>query len=334
MGGFSVERYDSFAFWGDSMRFRRLVLFAVLFAVTPARAAYRFAFGGCNFQRFPQTHWKTIAADQPKLWVWNGDIIYADGSTMETRRKEYEHLKNNKFYAAFRTAIPVVGVWDDHDFNSNNSSGNFKDKKESQRAVLDFLDEPSGSDRRRQEGIYTSYRIAEREGKVRLVLLDERYFRDDPGPEADVLGEGQWAWLETELGKAKDAGDDAIFIVSSSQVLAEDTGADRWAEYPKAKKRLFDLLAPVDVPVVFLSGDRHHAEMSKDEIGGKTYYDATSSGLTHRAFGATPNPRRVGPLYVGMNYGLVDLERVDGKLTGTVDLKKIDGTSVQRVRVF
>ena len=132
---------------------RTLAILTLLVVTTTANAAYRFAFGGCNFQRLGQTHWNTIAAEKPKLWIWNGDMIYADGSTIATRRQEYDHLRNNKFYAAFRTAVSIVGVWDDHDFNANNSSGSFKDKVESQRAALDFLDEPAGSVRRKQEGI-------------------------------------------------------------------------------------------------------------------------------------------------------------------------------------
>lgn len=313
---------------------RTLAILTLLVVTTTANAAYRFAFGGCNMQRLGQTHWKVIAAEKPKLWIWNGDMIYADGSTIATRRQEYDHLRNNKFYAAFRTVISIVGVWDDHDFNANNSSGNFKDKVESQRAALDFLDEPAGSARRRQEGIYTSYQIAEAPGRVRLLLLDGRYFRDDPGADADMLGEPQWRWLQEQLEASNRAEDEAVFIVSGSQVLANETGADRWSQYPKAMKRLFDLLAKVEAPVVFLTGDRHHAEFSKLEVGGKTYYDATSSGLTHGSFGSAPNVHRTGPVYQGRNFALVDLERKDGKLSATIDLRKINGESIHRLTVF
>lgn len=316
------------------MRHGLAIVCVALGLAVPASAAYRFAFGGCNFQRFAQTHWQTIGADRPKLWVWNGDIIYADGSSMETRRREYAHLKNNRFYAAFRTLTAIVGVWDDHDFNANNSSGAFGDKRDSQRALLDFLDEPSGSPRRQQEGIYTSYRIGDEEGRVRLILLDGRYFREAPGPRADILGEAQWRWLENQIVASRETGDEAVFIVSGSQVLAEATGADRWSQYPRAKARLFEILGKVTAPVVFLSGDRHHAEFSRAEIEGRVYEEATSSGLTHGAFSATPNTNRVGPLYIGKNYGVIELARKDGRLTGTVELKKIDGSPVHRRQVF
>jgi alkaline phosphatase D len=314
-----------------------VLLFAAALATVaePARAAgYRFAFGGCNFQRLAQTHWQTIGADAPALWEWNGDIIYADGSTMATRRQEYSHLKNNRFYAAFRAVTRIVGVWDDHDFDADNASGAFADKVESQRALLDFLDEPADSARRRQEGVYASYRIGGDVGKARLVLLDGRYFRERPGASADMLGETQWRWLEAELEDVRASGDEAVFLVSGSQVLPDDTGADSWAEYPKARRRLFDRLARVDVPVVFLSGDRHHAEFSRLEVGGRVYLEATSSGLTHGAFHETPNRLRVGSLYIGRNYGVVDLERKDGRLSATIALKRIDGTTASRLEVF
>lgn len=316
------------------MGLRRLrVLSVVLFFLLPsaARAASRIAFGGCNMQRLGQGYWEAVAKTKPSLWVWNGDIIYADGMDAATRAGEYKRLKDNAFYKAFRALVPVVGVWDDHDFFADNATGAVAGKKDSQNVLLDFLDEKADSDRRKQEGIYAAYNIGDEEFPVRLLLLDGRYFREAPGKTKDMLGDAQWKWLEaqlSDLGKAQ-----AVFVVSGSQILNEDGTADKWADYPAARDRLLGLLSDVKVPVLLLSGDRHHAEMTRLEWKGRTFVEATSSGLTHWAIKATPNNHRVGQLYLNRNFGTVDFEKENGKPVITVRLRKINGETVNEYKM-
>jgi alkaline phosphatase D len=60
--------------------------------------------------------------------------------------------------------------------------------------------------------------------------------------------------------------------------------------------------------VIFLSGDRHIAEVSviEDPRIGYPVYDVTSSGLTHTSPRRTEaNRHRTGPLVFDLNYGLV-----------------------------
>ena len=40
------------------------------------------AFGSCNKQDMDQSFWPIIAAQNPDLWVWLGDNIYADTEDM------------------------------------------------------------------------------------------------------------------------------------------------------------------------------------------------------------------------------------------------------------
>jgi alkaline phosphatase D len=60
------------------------VLFAAFIVTVPgfqpdARdPVHKIAFGSCNKQYSPQPLWDAIAARNPSLWVWLGDMIYAD----------------------------------------------------------------------------------------------------------------------------------------------------------------------------------------------------------------------------------------------------------------
>ncbi len=52
--------------------------------------------------------------------------------------------------------MPVVGVWDDHDYGMNNGDKSFKRKNELREIYLDFIGEPKDTERRleRDRGIY------------------------------------------------------------------------------------------------------------------------------------------------------------------------------------
>lgn len=290
-----------------------------------------FAFGSCNHQKRPQLHWTAIQAFRPQLWIWGGDNIYADYLKPEDRRAEYVRLKNHPLYQLFLSAVPVIGTWDDHDYGDNNTGKEYSLKRESQREFLAFIDEPKESARWNQEGVHASYVWGPQGKRAKIVLLDVRYFRDEPGADADILGEAQWAWLENAL-KSDPA--EVTFIVSGSQLFPQDHPGDKWAQYPKAYARAVKLFNETPGRIVVLSGDRHIAEISKLKAGEKTIYEFTSSGMTHAYAGPSPNRHRVGPLVRDRNFGVVridwshaparvrfEIRGVDSKLLHSLDLE-------------
>ena len=46
----------------------------------------------------------------------------------------------------------IIGMWDDHDFGSNNEGKDFSLKHQNRDLFLDFLDEPATTERRYQKG--------------------------------------------------------------------------------------------------------------------------------------------------------------------------------------
>ncbi len=290
----------------------------------------RIAFGSCNKVHLPQPLWSKVSAEHPELFIWTGDAVYADTEDMATLSELYRQQLQQPEYAAFQTTgVPIVGVYDDHDYGENNGGKDFLQKKVSQQLFLDFIGEPKNSPRRRQEGIYTSYRFGPKGQSVKLLMLDVRYNRDTPGPQADLLGAPQWAWLEREL-LSPDA--DLVLLVSSTQVLPFEHRFEKWSNFPDAHQRLLKLIdrAP-QVPILIISGDRHFAEFSREKLpSGRTIYEVTSSGLTHsyRAFEAEKNLNslRQGPVLTRLNYGLLEIDWARGQLR--VEVKDINRTAV------
>jgi len=292
------------------------------------------AFGSCNKMELPQNIWSDIAKNNPDLWVWLGDIIYADTTNTRVLAAHYKRLKTHPEYKKLRDKTPVIGIYDDHDYGANDGDKHLPNKRGTKKCLLDFLDVPYSAPVRKQEGAYQSYTFGKAPNLVKVILVDTRYFRDAlvknpdpsqryfPNAEGDILGEAQWAWLERELTNSPAK----LHILGSSiQVLPNEHGHEKWGYFPAARKRLFQLLVKTQpANLLIISGDRHMAEISKLDIAGLPYplYDFSSSGLTHiRASAHEPNRMRVGDMIVKRNFGLLKIRWEAGSPIVTMEVR-------------
>lgn len=282
----------------------------------------RIVFGSCSREADQRQMWAEIDAEQADLFILCGDNIYGDTEDMALMKKKYDHQKNHPDYQRLISNTPVIGVWDDHDYGINDGGKYFSKKDESKQLMLDFFDVPKDDPIRRHTGAYNSYTYGSGNKKVKVILLDVRYFRDTlmpdtltaarylPNETGDILGEEQWKWLEEQLTNS----DAAIHILTSGiQVIPEEHIFEKWANFPAARKRLFSLLVKTQPKgTFFISGDRHIAELSKISIDGLPYplYDFTASGLTHTWSEEWPenNSYRIGDLIIKKNYGVIDID--------------------------
>jgi len=280
----------------------------------------RIAFGSCNDQTVSQPLWGPIRAAEPDLWVWMGDNIYADTANMRALDSMYARQKRQSGYRALRESTRVIGTWDDHDYGANDAGRTYPKRDSSQMHFLDFLDVPKDHPRREREGVYSAHTYGPPGQRVKVILLDTRYHRDPitrdpltnqryfPNETGDILGETQWNWLEEVL---RTSTAQVHLIGTSIQAVSSQHPWEKWANFPRARKRFFRTIEESGAPgVVLLSGDRHIAEVSRhDEAMGYPLYEVTASGLTHHApMHEEPNRHRVGTLVAALNYGLVTID--------------------------
>jgi alkaline phosphatase D len=303
---------------------------AFLFALTlPIAAAQRtisrIAFGSCAGQDLPQPIWEHVVRSRPELFLFIGDNIYADTEDMEVMRAKYAKLAAVPGFQKLRKTCPMLATWDDHDFGVNDGGADYPKRVESQQVFLDFFGEPKDSPRRKQEGVYAAATYGPPGKQVQIILLDTRYHRsplkrrEPPEPfsryvphtdtSTTILGEKQWKWLEEELRKPAQI----RIIVSSIQVVAEDHGSEKWMNFPHERQRLFKLIGDTGAAgVLFISGDRHLAELSMMDGGvGYPIYDLTSSALNRsskRWRRYEVNRHRVGTMNWGDNFGLIEID--------------------------
>ncbi len=303
-------------------------------------------FGSCNKLEKPQTMWDAVAANDPNLWIWLGDIIYADTSDMKALWAHYKRLKVNPLYKKMTAKAQVIGIYDDHDFGVNDCGGSYPKKKESKRILMDFLDVPLNSPLRKREGGYQSYLFGTGEQRIKIIVLDTRYFRDTlmpdptkqrryiPNTTGDMLGEAQWAWLEHEL---RTSPANLNILCSSVQVVADDHGHEKWGNFPNARKRLLSLIVKTQPKnLLILSGDRHMAEISRMDLQGLSYplYDFTSSGMTHIRSGTSENNHfRVGNLVLDKNFGMLKIWWENGRPVVAMQVRGLNNVLFQELVV-
>lgn len=313
-------------------------------------APSRIAFGSCANQNLPQPVWNGINRYKPELFLFLGDVIYADTFSMQEMQQKYRQLDRVEGFQALKEYCPIEAIWDDHDYGDNDAGAEYSQKQSSQQIFLDFFSEPQDSKRRRSEGIYASRYYGPDNQRIQLILLDTRYFRSpwkksgtlgrlyDQDRRADLtmLGASQWRWLRSELVKPARL----RIIASGIQVINDEHGYESWGNFPDERQRFFDLIKDTEAQgVLILSGDRHFAEISKIDVGlGYPLYDFTSSGLTHSwLYGANAaNSHRLFG-FGEINFGtlsidwaqvdpilLIEIRDVEGEVRETLKLRLSD----------
>ena len=288
-------------------------------------AAGTITFLSCNNQQKQTGIFDRVRERDPDLVVWTGDIIYPDwpvpwpGNNLDKIAHKYALLQQSEGYQRLCAEVPVTGIYDDHDFGQNNGNATYHWKKESAALLRRFLGEDSSSERSHREAAFTVEWIHHGEITAGLILLDTRYFREQPSAEADMLGEEQWHWFDSLLSIRADV----WLIVSGTSVLSDDHCFEGWQNYPASRQKLFDRLGLVNVPVIFISGDKHFGEINRQEYHGRLYTELVSSGVTHSERPPTRyrNDIESSRIFLGKNFGEVHLP---DDLSGSITLQVLD----------
>ncbi|MGZ5286339.1 MAG: alkaline phosphatase D family protein [Flavisolibacter sp.] len=310
----------------------------------------RIAFGSCAEQDKPQPILDLVVKYKPDLFIYLGDNIYGDTRDMQALKTRYDSLAIKSSFRQLKKNVEIVATWDDHDFGWNDEGKHYPYLEASKKIFLDFFDEPANSERRKREGIYTSYYFESGGKRLQLILLDNRSFRNNPRryrgelsadpkffypldyyphevEDSSLLGAAQWAWLEAELQKPADL----RIIGSGTQFGISFNGYESWANFPHEQKKFLELIKKTRASgVLFITGDVHYGEISKLQSEGLyPIYDFTSSGITSTWHFATPNENRIEGPVMDNHFGLLTINWKEQD--PTIRMEIIDVRNNQRV---
>lgn len=269
--------------------------------------------------------------EQKKIWPevmsWDsdyvlliGDNVYADkymdvrgDLTPEQLWQRYVETRNKLTFYKSRQLRPTLATWDDHDYGSNNGGADYKYKAESADIFQAFFAQESEMPIYQRGPGVSSYLKAFNQN---FLFLDDRSFLKKDENKAGNYG----FWGETQEDWAFDIlkqNPQPTWLINGSQYFGAYSGFESFeGSHPKNFKQVLSKLKQAKAPVVFISGDRHLAEMmriSKQDIGYVTY-ELTSSGVhakTYPESSKIKNPRRMEISAGPLNYMLIESE-VDG----------------------
>ena len=265
----------------------------------------------------------SILSKKPDLMVWLGDNIYLrdpDFLTETGIRHRNRHARSVKELQPLLGSVHHYAIWDDHDFGPNDADRSYVNKKATEAAFNDYWGNLNTN--ATGKGGITSHFLW---NDVEFFMLDNRYFRASNrslDPNKEYLGADQLKWLKDALTTSR-----APFkiVCIGGQTINDAAKYENMATYPGARQRLLDAISSEKIEgVLFMSGDRHHTEISRMERpDAYPLIDITCSPLTS----GTHKPRDEGNSYLlkdksfyERNFGVVKVTgpRTDRNLNLTI----------------
>jgi alkaline phosphatase D len=218
--------------------------------------------------------------------VWLGDNWYTREVDYNTRwglNYRASHDRATPVLQKFMASMPQYSIWDDHDYGPNDAGKSYILKNESRKIFMNYSLNPSYGEE--GKGIYSVVSYSD----VDLFLTDDRFFRSEdempdsidgkPNADKSYFGKMQMEWLKNALSFST-----ATFkvIATGSQVLNPYSSAECMKAYSAEYYELMNFLATQKISgVLFITGDRHHSEVIKqDRPGLYPLYDITTSPFT------------------------------------------------------
>ena len=267
--------------------------------------------GSCLDQDYPQPIWQSIKKEDLNYFIFLGDNVYGDTRYGSLRKMKSAYDKQKKVLPDFLNDISIFSIWDDHDFGINDGGADYRFKRRAQELYLDFWEITNDDDRSNREGIYFSKNQTFFDKKFKFIFLDTRFFRsklkgkksnyiENIEPDATILGNAQWTWLENELKSDFDF----LLIFSSIQIIAKDHRFEKWSNFPNERAKLFELLEQFNDKTILFSGDRHRAGIYRKN--GIIEVTSSSMNKPGSSFSETDS-YLIGKTYPQENYGVLEI---------------------------
>lgn len=327
------------------------------FAGRSGRGGVKFALVSCSddfYQEAQAAMWNHLAAQKPDVIFTIGDNVYGDvenhqwkgDATPDLLWRRYVQTRENLEIFRQSQLIPIIAVWDDHDYGQNDGDRRYQFKKQSLEIFHSFFPQSTGFERfHHGPAAASSYSW----GEQRFVLLDDRSFRspnqpspicqakaghplcrprpmpdrgaDNPKSEPHThFGYKQTQWALREID---DARSDVVWLISGDQWFGayspfESFEGNHPKDFAQFMKSIRDL---TNSRVAFLSGDRHSTEITEVEaslLGYETFEVVSSpihSGVHPSNWGEFPNPRQIQAFAGSFNYVVFDSQVKDENWT-------------------
>ncbi len=271
---------------------------------------------------------KAISGTRPDFMLWLGDNTYFREGDYESKSGIYYRQSHTRALPELQpllAQVPHYAIWDDHDYGPNDSDWTYPLKGHALEAFKKFWpSEAYGAGH--TDGVTSSFVWND----CQFFMLDNRWYRTVQKENGTILGDIQKYWLKEALLASTAS---FKFVAVGGQFLSDYAAFENFANYKDERQELIDFIDENKIKnVVFLTGDRHHSEISHLVTpNGIKIYDITSSALTSTTYDHSkePNTHRIpGSMISERNFAVFKVagERKDRKLS--VIFKNTQGKEV------
>lgn len=260
----------------------------------PVPGSFSIAFSSCARTGSNHEIFDTIRRRKPLFFLHAGDLHYENIAANDRNRfrQAYDAAlaapRQNELYRN----IPLVYMWDDHDFGPNNSDGESPSKEASRLTYQEYVPHYPLVAGTGNVPIYQAFSA----GRVRFILSDLRSMRTPPnqpdGPSKTMMGAAQKAWFKQELLDAQ--GKYPVIVWVTTMPWIEDQANpnifvdDGWHAYATERRELANFIKDNNIQgLLALSGDAHM--LAIDDGSNSDYADGGGAGFP--VFHAAPLDR-------------------------------------------
>lgn len=164
-------------------------------------ASFQIAFASCGRTGSTRDVYDRIREHRPLFYMNMGDLHYEDirSNSVSLFRGAYDKVLASPQQGELYRTVPIVYMWDDHDYGGNNANRKSTTHPAARRAYNEYVPHYPFADADKDAPIYQSFTV----GRVKFIITDLRSERDDPKEKDDakktILGEKQKKWLKQEL---------------------------------------------------------------------------------------------------------------------------------------
>lgn len=293
----------------------------------------------------PISVWDRLKNQNPDAILFLGDIVYGDNaleavlnsffgykpSLSKIKKRFIQSWEQEKLYR-FKKLIPLISVWDDHDYGFDNSDKFNPYRAEMVKLYSAYYPIPKASSSVQfGPGMSYSHRLFNK----KIIMLDNRSFLD--AKNQIVLGKKQLSWLKEQL-----SGESEVIITTGIPVLKSANGHPSIQSVESVAPGEFHLMQKIikdqSIKPLFLTGDLHYSEVVRipsDVFGFETLQiisspvKSTSPYLTppFKSGKSADNPNQLFH-YNGYNFALLNMNDP----VNSTDVSFITGKGIYQVK--
>jgi alkaline phosphatase D len=319
-----------------------------------APGSVRYISSTCNHNnRYNYKVFDTVRQEDPLFFICPGDFFYADQAasgydpdsntnnwmdSLDEARAWFTRALNATAYSAVSNAamlrsMPIVYVWDDHDFGYNDAVGTVNPglttKQYAHPVYRQYVPHyPLAGDG--WTPIYQAFSI----GRTRFIITDLHTENTLGGLTNTLLGAAQKAWFKEQLLRASGEYASIVWLTSIPWNEAASPGDESWAGHTAERTEIANFIKENHIRgVCAISGDMHGSAIDSGAntdfaTGGGGGFPIFQAGTMSQTPSLKGGPYDHGACSATNQYGLIEVTDYTNKLVTVWTAKNADGATI------